>query len=639
MTRIFALLAFALLLLGGAPQPPLKVEPPPAPSPRVEAPPSPGEGTFTLFFMPHPEGDLGEITKVLQADPRLRVTFVFPPRYFELSSHRDWIDEFSALQSSGQIEIGLTLDNEPNLPLLGNLALAGPEAEAWGVNFAWPDDIAAQIAKGSGIYQKRWGAQPSGMFPPHFALSNQVMDALRRFRLHWALAKPRREGGVKYYGNTALFIPWSAAMSSPEDESPAAVDRIALEAVQHPFSFVDASRWKDPQTEVAFLKKFSNVFSETGDGAGMATAWESAEALDRDSYAGAEDPLATDFSAWARTTSQRLAWLALAEARRVAEAYKNSGRASLPRLDAALDEIHTAESGTFLLALGQTAVPLTLNERNFLATLSNVYRLSSVPIPPNLPRFFSDRGHQRMTAKNPSAGGKPFFMEGAQKLLWNDAAGDDKGDGGYVYPVGRYPKGAFDLSQFSVTWNDTDVTFSVSCVELPDLASVALLPLADVYIDVNRLPGAGSVAPLQGRGPVLIDREAAWEYVVTFTPRTGAVYQPVPGSAPRRLRAAQPSVASRTFAVTVPRSLLRGDPNEWRLSLGLLGAPNTAKDTEFQAAPILPSASENGFGGAPPGRTAPPFVDLLAPTAADQTLRLGSYRNGEKATLPYVGAE
>jgi len=320
------------------------------------------------------------------------------------------------------------------------------------------------------------------------------------------------------------------------------------------------------------------------------------------------------------------------------ENYKNSGRANLNRLDAAIEEICTAESGPFLLALADTQNPPTFGQRNFLATLANVYRLAGVPVPENASTWFADRSMHRATTGRTTDNDRPFFVEGPQSLTWNDPKGDDNGDGSFVYPVGSYAKGSFDLRDVTISWTDSDVTFSASVAEMSVAGANAVAPMTDIYVDVNRLTGAGSTAVLARRGQAVIEQEAAWEYAVVLTPKTVALYQGLPGGEQRLLLVKAADVTSSGFSGTFSRKTLRGEPRQWRITAAAGGARVGSRDDAPLPIAVQSTATQDAFGGAPGPRTPPRYLDLLTSSAETQGARLKAYATGT-VILPHVEAD
>lgn len=645
---IRSLAAFFLLALfyGCAYQAPSRKAPPssvpptePASEPAALTPEETPEDFFGLFLVPHPRGDAESLVQILTDHPSLRLTIIFPPKYFDHEENALWVDSFKILQSSAQIEIAMALDNEPLLPLLGNLKVAGGKTASWGFDFSWREDIAAQIARGHAQYQKRWGELPSGFYPPYLCLSPDVMHSLRRFRLQWVLGLPRERSGVRQYGGAALIVP----LELPPLEDPGSFswgEELAKWVIDQPVSLVEISSATNPSAEVIFLKKLAYMIELPRIRKECVLGKELLEKIRSDHLLEEKfDPFVYNYGPWVRSQQQKLAWQALSEARRAVGAYQNSGQANLQRLDSAFEEIYLAESGPFLLNLGQGLNAVQGAEREFLATLANAYRLSETPIPSNLSRWFSGRGRRRAAASSPAeSADRPFFVTEENHQLWNDPLKDDFGGGTFSYPYGPYPRGAFDLSQFKVGWNDTDVTLSASFVDLPREGSQTIWPFVDVYIDVNRVSDAGSTVPLKGRGSAVLERQAAWEYALALSPKTCFIYQSVPGGEPRRKMPLEPvlSKSAKTLAVRIPRKELRGDPRQWRLSVMVMGTLSQQKGQDLMPVPVLAKSGEKNFGGSVAGRTAAPFIDLLASSVDEQINRIRVYEFGGKIIVPFV---
>ncbi len=79
------------------------------------------------------------------------------------------------------------------------------------------------------------------------------------------------------------------------------------------------------------------------------------------------------------------------------ESYKNSGQASVQRMDAAFENIYSAQNSNFFASMGATSVsPVLAEERDheFQATLVAVYRMIGKPPPDDLFK----RRHSGMTS-------------------------------------------------------------------------------------------------------------------------------------------------------------------------------------------------------------------------------------------------
>lgn len=632
LRRCLLVAAVAALAGTACAQPRMKARRPPAPAERAKAAATPVERStetarnVAVFLIVHPDNDAAALATILESEPRLKLTLILPAGYFDAVRHQEAASRFKVLQSSRQVEIALSLENEPILPLIADFSFAGQAARRWDIDFSWPEDVAAQVARGSGAYQRRWAALPSGLYPPYGSGSEKVIDVLRRFRLDWVLLSPADVWGVKFFGGTAVLTPPALPLGDETQPAAKTAEEMAREVLSRPYSLVDAGLWPSPDHEIRFVRALAAAAGTTPFETGAAFVGQLKNEL---ALPAGEDPFDRDFSPWVRSPLQKRAWQALADARKVIENYKNSGRANLTRLDAAIEEICVAESGPFLLSLGSPQGGTALGQRNFLATIASIYRLAGVPVPSHLNGWFAVRSVQRHATSVPTDNDRPFFVEGPQRLIWSDPKGDDNGPGTYSYPAGAGPKGLFDLREFSISWTHTHVTISIETAEAAD-SGAPLLPAADVYIDVNRIAGAGASSLLGQRGEGSVQPDAAWEYVATLTPQSATLFQGLPNG--ERIIETQPARRSdRAFIATFPRSALRGDPEQWRLTVALGATEASRRDGPPAFLPITPVATPKSFGGAAGPRPAPRYIDVLAPSASD-------YDAGS-ARLPYVEAE
>ncbi len=617
-----------------------------APAETTSKPATTSLENVAVFIIAHPEGDPHKLAALLKSHPNFHATLIFPPHYFDEPARKTSTALFSMLQSSHQIEIALALENEPILPLLADLKVAGDEVLKWGVPFAWPDDVAAQIARASGKYQKRWSTLPSGFYPPYQSLTEPVVQTLKKFRLDWVIGHPSATWGTRFFGGTALLAPPKPPVF---DEltlgSKQWAEKMAEWVLNHPFALVDTTSLEDATSDQALIDALVKKNSKLPSPRHFMLGQEFTAFIQNEwDLPKNTDPFLNDYSAWIASSQQKRAWTALADARQVIDTYQRSGHASLQRLDAATEEMCNAESGPFLLELGNSDEPTpqqtdrSIGERNFLATLSNIYRLCEAPVPANLSSWFATRTFQKTTVTKTPQNDGPFFEESAQSLTWNDPKNDDNGAGKYLYPLGNYPKGLFDLYQLNVSWTDSDVTVTATMGNSVTGKPTNIVPLIDVYIDVNRLADAGNTNALRQRGKTLITREAAWEYALTFTPSVVVLYQAVPGSNPRRVELKSAAARGASLSATFSRSVLRGDPKHWRLSVGVMGAENSRRQDEPTPSSILVNATEKNFGGGASGVVAP-YIDLLAPTVEDQTSRIDPNTSGGPLTLPFVESQ
>jgi carbohydrate-binding DOMON domain-containing protein len=117
-----------------------------------------------------------------------------------------------------------------------------------------------------------------------------------------------------------------------------------------------------------------------------------------------------------------------------------------------------------------------------------------------------------------------------------DPRGDDHGSGALIYPSrDDMEPGDLDLVRFSAEQRSDGVWFIVEMAQpvrspvgrVTELGQTPIDRLArngfytfnvDIYIDTDRIAGAGEKTAVPGRG-VAIDRNFAWEKAIVLTPR------------------------------------------------------------------------------------------------------------------------
>lgn len=282
-----------------------------------------------------------------------------------------------------------------------------------------------------------------------------------------------------------------------------------------------------------------------------------------------------------------------------------------------------------------------------------------------------------------------------------DARGDDHGDGRLLYPHNDdYAAGDLDLVAFEArrgrggTW--FEVTFARP-VRTPDARTIDALGTRletaaklgfftfnlDVYVDLDRVPGSGSVAALPGRG-VALAPETAWERAIVLTPQphvaraalkrllgerlrdeldasapgfdpdqAAAMRLEIPGEVERRVFfPTLVRVHGQRVAFFVPDDFLGGPAAaEWSYAVAVSGADlvqsydlqsrlgrNGEQAESLMVLPVSPGRPRERFGAPHDQPLPPPLVDVLMPAGARQEVVLSGLGRaaGEPAELPGV---
>jgi hypothetical protein len=571
-----------------------------------------------------------EIADFFTAHPQARAGVLFPERFFgDDEASRRAKDLLAQAAARGQIEVLLQLPSRPVLALIHDSDLAGlSTTTVLPPRYHWPGDIADQTAQAKSLYRRRWRVNPAVLEVPWGAAVGPELEPLSRMGLKWFYAGTKgRPGfydargativvGTPFPAKAAARRTWPGDLLVPDEHQPRLRAPVQVETGE----------------ELAAL----DALAEAG-GWRMMTPSEAAVFYPRPS----EPWTPSDFSPWIGGSEANRAWQLLGVARQAVEDFKNSGRADVKTLDRAIREIYGIENGTAFLAVGAGGVPAKVTEvkREFLASLEQVFRFLGLPPPPAVRQGFSGGGE----AGGGDADGFAVRREGAS-LVVRDGAKDDRGPGDYFYPTGSaIPVGAWDLRSFRVTASSSDVTFrwELSALANPGRAPYGFsLELIDTYIDINRLPGAGSETLLPGR-PGVVEPQDAWEYALSVDGWGARLYQPAGGGGGPRRMAVFPVklISPKAVEVAVPRKYLRGEPADWGFAVAVMGrSPASAGGSEPAPMPVKEQPGPDNFGGAMPGRSAPPFIDLLTEGSVQNEV-LDAYKQGRDVVLPFVRLE
>lgn len=295
-------------------------------------------------------------------------------------------------------------------------------------------------------------------------------------------------------------------------------------------------------------------------------------------------------------------------------------------------------------------------------------------------------------------------LAGRGDLLFTieDPRGDDRGEGALVYPLGSdLGKGDLDLVRLKAKADKGGTTFEATFarpVRVPgeraiDLGGGTLADTArfgfyttnlDLYVDMDRKPGSGSVNALPGRR-IEIDPAFGWERVICLTPRPNearaAVKRLIARTLKKEARQASPhvdaaddarieaevardveskiffptqiSVTGPTIRFWVPGEVLDGPAKPTyayaiavsgadiaqKLNLGARLGIGDADEEALMILPVGPTPSTERFGGGRDGDPAQPqVIDVVVPAGTTQKDVLGGYdaRTGHLAKLPGI---
>lgn len=547
--------------------------------------------------------ELESLASRVVSRPALHLVLDLPGSFFRpslMASHPSPV--LKQAVEKGSLEVALSLPGEPILPLIldSDIAKHSPTPP----RFSWPEDIRIQVAEAIGRYQRYFGRSPQGLVLPGGVYSKGALAELERFKFDWVLAASS--------SSWTWFRVGALAVVRPRRGSFAEVD-----LAQPQVFAVEASTWSSLDD---FLVQHSSIQP-----LGLS---EWMQMVPPSSFAASEPE---DYSSWIGAPDQNAAWDALEKAREAVRNYQDSGRAELSRLDAALHEVRALESREYFEGNKDS-------RREFVATLSTIYRLIGMSPPGELGRLFS--GLESQVPGQTAA----HFSSGPDWLRWTDEVGDDHGPGYYVYPSTGYPSGSWDIKDFEVRWDTTSVRMSFGFVSLssnPWSAPAGFsLPAVDVYIDLNHMLGAGAEVLLPGRGARLAP-EDGWEYALCVTGWGAFLYRSNSGLEFSKMGIWTVSVSTETgrFSVELPRSLLRGNPMNWGYAVGVSPKGRSKPSDPFDLMPIRMDAGPEAFGGVRAGTSPSSFVDIIVPEGKSQEEVLSAYESGRPVILPMLRAQ
>jgi glucan 1,4-alpha-glucosidase len=219
------------------------------------------------------------------------------------------------------------------------------------------------------------------------------------------------------------------------------------------------------------------------------------------------------------------------------------------------------------------------------------------------------------------------FVPGTQLLDVTDPNGDDNGPGNYAYPTsGNFHAGAFDLQEFQVFDDGTNIIFRVKTRDLsPTFGSPLGAQLVDVYVhDPAAPPGSTSTAAANPSRNFQIAPADAWSRLIQVQ-GFGQRYENAAGATLGTV-AISANQISRFITFRVPKASLGSPGPGWAFTVVLTGQDGFSGDQArgFQSTPqdfqfgVCASATADPHCTVDPG-TVPKAVDVIAPAGVLQS--------------------
>ncbi|MFZ5917191.1 MAG: glucodextranase DOMON-like domain-containing protein [Chloroflexota bacterium] len=227
-----------------------------------------------------------------------------------------------------------------------------------------------------------------------------------------------------------------------------------------------------------------------------------------------------------------------------------------------------------------------------------------------------------------------------------DPVGDDTGPGSYTYPTdGVFAGGAFDLTSFSVGYDEENIVFKAVIAGpvdnvwgSPNGLSIQTL---DIYIDQDG-PANGARLLLPGRNAALA-ADYGWDYAIWVEGWYPGIY--VPGAeGPEQLDAAWSVLVDpgqNKITVRVPQDTLGSDPENWAYAVVLLGQEGYPATGVWRVRDVETTAKQWRFGGGPEDINHSRIIDLAWPGEASPTQpeMLGAYPSVTEGLLDDLGPD
>jgi hypothetical protein len=499
-----------------------------------------------------------KVDGLLRAHSELKLTIALTPQ-MATPLAKAALEPWAA---QGRVEVAARIHGDPVLPLVA----AQPAAPR-------PDDALERAAEAREAVSRRMGGVVAGFVPGAGALDASLVGPLGASGASWVLTGPYGVSASSWAAEgKTVFVPARAADGDWTAPGAFVVD----ESSQSASGLVSAlSALNDrPKTGWALV---SDLVKSAGEGRANAENIASWPGWDGAAAAAPADPGA------------RAAWNAYGEAAQALARYQNSGAADLKVLEQATLRLRKAQDARYFRASESGGAGLPEGLR---ASLLAVYKRIKAPAPDAL----YEVGASTAAAAAAEAPTSVRAASGASWIAFDNPVGTS----------GRMPPGApnadpWRLRGLRVEWDDEDVVLRI----LPgrvDAAPAAPHPVYDVYMDLNHVAGAGSIRLLEGRAAFAQARDA-WEFAVSVAAGDARLWRAGAGEPDELARLqVESDPAKAEIRVSIPRTLLRGNPARWgyillalddepsRRILGLVG-PIDAQKTVLDRSGAPPRVS------------------------------------------------
>lgn len=449
---------------------------------------------------------------------------------------------------TGRLEVAARIDGDPVLTMIAGHP-AAPR----------PQDPLERAVHARGRLQKALGILPPGLVPGAGAVDAAVASALGQSGAAWMLAGPYAGPEEPWaQAESAVIVPSAATTLFDESASTASV------------FLAGAAFLNRPEQGWATVGELARARADLHGAPSPDAAWPA-----WDSQAAAFPP---------EGEGPRAAWEAYGEAAEALQRYQNSGSANLRTLDAAVELLRRCQAARYYRPSDDEGVPAGLR-----TALVAVYKRLKLPAPHAL---YGGPAISAATAPDGPSGGPtgvralsgPAWFEfraplGTIALLPSLTPGATSAitDGGTAADPWR-------LLSLRGDWDDAAVRLTL---RVGRASGAAPRPVYELYTDFNRVLGAGRVPLLDGRGAVVLARDA-WELALSIAGDEARLFRARGGREPDEVAVfkAQWRSDRGEVVVAVPRSFMRGHPARWGWAVVAL-AEDPARPGQSPAASLV----------------------------------------------------